>query len=96
MADIVHRRVVVAGEVQGVFFRDTCRQEAVARGVAGWVRNRLDGTVEAVFEGAPERVAEMLAWTHHGPSAASVDEVSVEGGRPEGLTGFEVRPTPRS
>ncbi|MFF3766503.1 acylphosphatase [Streptomyces sp. NPDC001922] len=96
MADIVHRRVVVAGAVQGVFFRDSCRQEAVARGVAGWVRNRLDGTVEAVFEGAPERVAEMLAWTRHGPSAASVDEVSVEDGRPEGLTGFEVRPSARS
>ncbi|MGH8966187.1 MAG: acylphosphatase, partial [Actinomycetes bacterium] len=49
--DRVARRVVVHGRVQGVFFRDTCRREAQARGVAGWVSNRHDGTVEALFEG---------------------------------------------
>ncbi|MER6310053.1 acylphosphatase [Streptomyces sp. NPDC001657] len=88
---MIRRRVVVSGTVQGVFFRDTCRRTAEARGVAGWVRNARDGTVEAVFEGDPESVQKLVEWTHQGPPAAVVDAVSVTEEEPEGLPGFEVR-----
>lgn len=77
--------------MQGVFFRDTTRREAEARGVAGWVRNRPDGTVEAVFEGDPDAVEAMVAFCRQGPSSAVVEHVEVSEEEPEGSTGFEVR-----
>ncbi|MEU9499512.1 acylphosphatase [Streptomyces sp. NPDC048196] len=88
---MIRRRVVVSGTVQGVFFRDTCRRTAEARGVSGWVRNVRDGSVEAVFEGDPESVQQLVEWAHQGPPAAVVDAVSVTEEEPEGLPGFEVR-----
>ncbi|MGW9208928.1 acylphosphatase [Embleya sp. NPDC055664] len=90
------RRVVVSGDVQGVYFRDTCRGTAERHGVAGWVRNLPDGTVEAVFEGTPDDVARLTAWMGRGPSLAIVDRVYVYDEDPveEGLVGFEIRPTP--
>ncbi len=84
------RRCVVSGRVQGVFFRDTCRREATAAGVAGWVRNRGDGRVEAVFEGEDAAVARMIAWCRLGPRSADVTEVTVTEEPAEGLRGFEV------
>ena len=87
----VRRRVAVSGLVQGVFFRDTCRREAAAAGVAGWVRNLTDGRVEAVFEGAPEAVDRMVAWCRRGPSGAVVEDVDVRDEAVEGLGGFSVR-----
>jgi acylphosphatase len=87
----VAQRVVVHGRVQGVFFRDSTKQEAERRGVAGWVRNRDDGTVEAVFEGSPEAVAALTEWCESGPSRADVDRVEVVPADPFGLRGFEVR-----
>lgn len=87
----VRRRVEVRGHVQGVFFRDTCRREAAARGVAGWVRNRADGSVEAVFEGAPDAVDALVAWARRGPPHARVADVTVHDESAEGLTRFEVR-----
>ncbi|KWW98697.1 Acylphosphatase [Carbonactinospora thermoautotrophica] len=86
--------MIVSGYVQGVYFRDTCRRMAIRRGVAGWVRNLPDGTVEAVFEGDPDSVQQMVAWAHQGPPHAVVDRVDVYEEDPEGLTGFEIRPTP--
>jgi acylphosphatase len=77
--------------VQGVFFRDTTRREASTRGVAGWVSNLPDGTVEAVFEGEPDAVEEMIAFCHEGPRGARVDRVEVSSEPPEGLAGFEIR-----
>lgn len=77
--------------MQGVFFRDTTRREAEAHGVAGWVRNRPDGTVEAVFEGEPDAVEAMLAFCHRGPPSADVGRVEVSDEDPEGLTGFDLR-----
>lgn len=77
--------------MQGVFFRDTTRRQAIARGVAGWVRNRPDGTVEAVFEGEPEAVEALLAFCRQGPRGSQVDRVEVGEEEPEELTGFEVR-----
>jgi acylphosphatase len=85
------RRVVVHGNVQGVFFRDSTRQRAESRGVAGWVRNRPDGTVEAVFEGDPDAVEALVEFARSGPSHADVDHVDVRDEQPEGLSGFDVR-----
>lgn len=87
------QRVIVHGRVQGVFFRDSCRAEAAARGVAGWVRNRPDGTVEALFEGGQDAVDRLVAWAHQGPAAAQVERVEVFDEQPSGATDFEVRQT---
>ena len=83
--------MIVHGRVQGVFFRDTTRRQASSRGVAGWVRNRLDGTVEAVFEGDPEAVESMVALCREGPRGARVEQVEVHEEDPEGLSAFEIR-----
>jgi acylphosphatase len=90
-SDAIRVRVVVHGRVQGVFFRDTCRQEATRVGVAGWVRNRADGTVEAVFEGERRQVERMVAWVHEGPPYARVVRVETEDQTPLGIAGFDVR-----
>ncbi len=87
----VRRRVVVSGNVQGVFFRDSTEEEASSAGVAGWVRNRDDGTVEAVFEGEENDVQRMIEWCRSGPSQADVNDVDVSEEEPEGLSGFQVR-----
>jgi acylphosphatase len=91
MSEPVRRRVVVHGRVQGVFFRDTTRREASRRAVAGWVRNRPDGAVEAVFEGEPEAVAELVSFCERGPRGADVTTVETSEEPVEGLSGFEVR-----
>jgi acylphosphatase len=77
MAGRVRRRVVVRGTVQGVCFRDSCRREAEHRQVVGWVANRADGAVEAVFEGEEEDVEAMVRWCHSGPPHAVVSQVEV-------------------
>jgi acylphosphatase len=82
--------VIVHGLVQGVFFRDTLWRRAVASGVAGWVRNKSDGTVEAVFEGEQDPVERLVALCREGPRGARVDHVDVTGEEPEGLVGFRV------
>jgi acylphosphatase len=91
MSEAVRRRVVVRGNVQGVFFRDSCRRAAQSRGVAGWVTNRPDGAVEAVFEGDSDAVSSMVDWCSRGPSSADVDSVDEGAEEPEGLSGFEIR-----
>ena len=91
MSEQVRRRVVVRGNVQGVFFRDSCRREASSRGVAGWVTNRSDGAVEAVFEGEPDAVAAMVGWCSRGPRGADVESVDESAEEPEGLSGFQIR-----
>ena len=88
---MTRRRVVVHGLVQGVFFRDTTRRQAVQRGVAGWVRNNPDGSVEAVFEGEDEAVERLVELCREGPRGARVESVDVLREEPEGLAGFEVR-----
>jgi acylphosphatase len=85
---------VVSGDVQGVYFRDTCRRVAASERVAGWVRNLPDGRVEAAFEGAPEAVDRLVSWARQGPRTALVDSVDVFEEEPEQLTGFQIRPTP--
>jgi len=91
MSEVVRKRVVVSGRVQGVFFRESARREAARRGVAGWVCNRGDGAVEAVFEGAAADVEAMVAFCSSGPRGADVDSVTTSDEEPEGLVGFEVR-----
>ncbi|HEX7300757.1 MAG TPA: acylphosphatase, partial [Solirubrobacteraceae bacterium] len=81
----VARRVVVHGRVQGVFFRETVRRRAYRAGVAGWVRNNDDGSVEAWFEGDPDDVEVMVNFAGIGPSGAYVDRVDVEDEEPAGL-----------
>jgi acylphosphatase len=86
----IRRRIVVHGRVQGVFFRDSVRQRARAMGVHGRVRNRPDGTVEAVFEGPPDAVEALVRFCEAGPRGARVSRVEVADEEPQGLDGFEV------
>ncbi len=88
---MIRRRVVVHGYVQGVFFRDSTRRLAQRHGVAGWVANRWDGTVEAIFEGEPEAVERLVRFVDEGPRGAQVERVEVFEEEPEGLSGFNVR-----
>jgi acylphosphatase len=89
--DKIRRRAVVHGRVQGVFFRDSAREQARAHGVAGWVCNRGDGAVEAVLEGPPEAVQQVVRFLETGPARAQVESVDVSTEPVEGLSGFEVR-----
>ena len=87
---MIRRHVVIHGRVQGVFFRDTARRMAQSRDVAGWVRNTPEGTVEAVFEGAPRAVEDLVRWCREGPRGAAVERVEVSEEEPEELEGFRV------
>ena len=84
-------RVTVRGQVQGVSFRVATRDRARSRGVAGWVRNRPDGAVEAVFEGPEEAVRSLVDWCRHGPSGAEVESVGVDCEPVQGERGFAIR-----
>ena len=87
----VRARARVEGHVQGVFFRSETASRARSRGVAGWVRNDPDGSVEAVFEGERDAVESLLRWCGGGPRAARVDHVRVDWEDPRGDEGFAVR-----
>jgi acylphosphatase len=88
---VVRKRVLVSGEVQGVFFRDTCLRVAGEHGVTGWVRNLPDGTVEAAFEGNAQAVERLVSWARQGPPRARVTAVTVRDEPAEGLVSFEIR-----
>jgi acylphosphatase len=88
---MIRRRVIVRGLVQGVFFRDSARRLAQRHGVSGWVANRADGAVEAVFEGAADAVERLIAFSREGPRGAQVESVEVTEEEPTGLSGFAVR-----
>ena len=83
-------RVEVEGRVQGVWFRESTRRAAEELGVSGWVRNRPDGSVEAVFEGDDRAIAQAVAWARSGPPHAVVTSLRETAEEPEGLDGFEV------
>lgn len=89
---MVRRRLRIHGRVQGVFYRASCREEAEARGLAGWVRNLPDGTVEALLQGSEEQVRDMIRWCYVGPPGARVSRIDVN---PEeaadDLQGFHIR-----
>jgi acylphosphatase len=86
------KHLLISGRVQGVGFRYSMTEQARLRGVNGWVRNRPDGTVEAVVDGEAAAVAAIVAWAHRGPHGASVAEVRVED-VPGGFERFEMRST---
>ena len=88
---MIRCRVVVRGRVQGVFFRDATRRLAAERGVSGWVSNRDDGAVEAVFEGDPGAVEAMVRFCREGPRGAAVIGLEAREEPAAGLAGFEVR-----
>lgn len=87
----VRARVHISGKVQGVAYRANTEETAKERGVDGWVRNRDDGRVEAVFEGDRERVEGMITWCHTGSPRAEVEDVEVEWEEPRNRSGFNVR-----
>ena len=91
MKPSVRLRIRAHGRVQGVFFRDSVRQEAARRGVSGWVRNCADGSVEAVFEGDPDAVDALVEFCRGGPGHSHVESLDVVSEAPESLAGFDVR-----
>lgn len=91
---IKRAHVYISGRVQGVFFRSWTADQARRLGLGGWVRNRHDGRVEAVFEGPAASVDLMVKSSHEGPAHARVDLILDDYSEPpEGLTGFQVRPS---
>ena len=88
---VVRVWALVTGRVQGVWYRQACRREAERLGVAGWVANRPDGSVELEAEGARAAVEGLLAWARRGPARAVVERLAVEDLPPRGETGFRVR-----
>ena len=86
------RRLVVTGIVQGVAYRYGMTREAQRLGITGWVRNRLDGSVEALVSGSPEAIAAIILWARRGPPGARVTHVAVELGEGS-YAGFEARPS---
>jgi acylphosphatase len=93
MSEVIARRLRAHGRVQGVWFRESMRRTAESLGIAGWVRNRMDGTVEAFVQGTPAAVDAIVAWTRRGPENASVERVDVEETPTEGVELFQTRPT---
>jgi acylphosphatase len=92
MTERVTRRLVARGRVQGVWFRESMRREAERLGVSGWVRNRLDGSVEAVVQGEARVIEAMIAWARRGPESAEVESLDVTAA--EGVfASFEKKPT---
>lgn len=83
--------VFIEGRVQGVWFRDSARHEAEVLGVTGWVRNLPDGRVEAVYEGARDAVAHLIAWSWQGPDQAHVTNLEEREEAPLGERGFRIR-----
>ena len=91
MTESTRAHVVISGRVQGVFFRATTQRAAKERGVAGWVRNRSDGTVEAVMEGGRQQVADLIRWCWEGSPGSRVTSVEVREENPVGeFRGFDI------
>jgi acylphosphatase len=86
----VRVRAVVSGRVQGVWYRESCRREAERLGLAGWVRNRPDGSVEIEAEGERPAVDALVAWARRGPARAVVERMAVDDTPPRGETRFRV------
>jgi len=90
---MITKRLRVTGRVQGVGYRYALMEEAQRLGVTGWVRNRRDGSVEALVHGAAKEAEQLIAWTRRGPPAARVDDVRIETAEEQAPDRFELRPT---
>jgi acylphosphatase len=90
---MIGRLVRIRGKVQGVWYRAWIADEAASHGLRGWVRNRRDGSVEALFAGEPKSIETMIALCRIGPPLARVDSISSEATAEEPPEGFELRPT---
>lgn len=91
---MVSRQIRVSGRVQGVGYRASLQHEARRLGVSGWVRNRGDGTVEALLQGSPQAVEALLDWARRGPPGAKVNDIATSPAEHEPAhDGFELRPT---
>ena len=88
---VVRKRVLVSGDVQGVFFRDTCRRVAIDAGVHGEATNLPDGRVEVILEGDEAAVDRVVGWCREGPKYADVDSVDVSDEEPRGDSDFQIR-----
>ncbi|WP_348788341.1 acylphosphatase [Leifsonia sp. NPDC080035] len=93
MGLVIRKRAIVTGQVQGVGFRWSAREEAHRLGVAGWARNRADGSVEVEVEGEPDAVERMLDWLRTGPPGSGVDTVEVADATVDGDDEFRIRQT---
>ena len=87
---MIRRRLLVSGRVQGVFYRDTCRSEAGAAGVAGSARNLPDGRVEVVLEGHQQSVERVIDWCWKGTPGSSVEDIAISKEEPQGLDSFRI------
>lgn len=90
-SDVVRRRLILSGHVQGVFFRSSVKEAADNEGVAGWATNRPDGSVEVVLEGPRAAVESVVGYCRTGPVNARVESAEVGEEEPEGLSRFETR-----
>jgi acylphosphatase len=90
---VTRRHLIITGRVQNVFYRDWFTEQAIALGLDGWIRNRADGSVEAVVQGPSEMVETIIAKAHQGSPASRVAGVAVEEMSGPILSGFEQRPT---
>lgn len=90
---MIARRLQITGRVQGVGFRYAMQDEASRRGVSGWVRNRRDGSVEALVQGENNAVESLIAWARQGPPGARVSDLQIAPAQEPACTGFELRPT---
>ncbi|MFV0624155.1 acylphosphatase [Sphingomonas sp. ac-8] len=90
---MIHRHLSITGRVQGVFYRAWMGEQAAALGITGWVRNRADGSVEAVVAGPAEQVEALIARAQDGPPSAHVAGVEVREAPAQAYPGFEKRPT---
>ncbi|AFY70906.1 Acylphosphatase [Thalassoporum mexicanum PCC 7367] len=88
---LIRVHLFISGNVQGVGYRFSTASMAKKLGLAGWVRNLLDGRVEATFEGAKETVEKMLSWCYQGPDYAIVKDITIAHEQPLGLKGFEIK-----
>jgi acylphosphatase len=86
------KRLHIYGHVQGVWFRESLRRQALKLGISGWVRNRRDGSVEAVVQGSPDALEKIMIWCRRGPDQARVDRVAVSDTTGD-FVGFERLPT---
>ncbi|HRP96958.1 MAG TPA: acylphosphatase [Rhodocyclaceae bacterium] len=92
-SNIVSRRLTIHGRVQGVYYRATAQETALRLNLAGWVRNRRSGTVEAVVSGPEAAVDAFIAWAHEGPPAARVERIDIADADAPDAGSFEQRPT---